>query len=428
VSATLTEPKPPFIDRTREQTMASAAQLKDLPPPPRPDRAQLEAQLAAIGPQIKARAYATEKAGRVPEENIRALADIGYFEIVKPARFGGFEHDFDVLVDLNIELAKCCASTAWVAGLLAAHQWLIAAFPEQAQRDVWDADPAAVACGSYAPATKAMAVAGGFRLTGRWSFASGCDNANWSLCAALLPPSTEGAPFAPAFLLVPASDYAIDDTWNVVGLSGTGSKTLVLEDVFVPAHRLLSFLDTTSGQTPGAALYAANPAFSIPMLSNIPSCLASTAVGAAAGALDDYLAATSRRVTRGAVAGSNHRMADFATVQLRVAEAAASIDAAREVMLRDLRDRAATVRALRPVSIEDRIKSRRGQAFAVALSIRATEALNASTGGLGLDLENPVQRAWRDANAVGRHISMNWDAVGTMYGQLALGLKPQGQY
>jgi alkylation response protein AidB-like acyl-CoA dehydrogenase len=164
------------------------------------------------------------------------------------------------------------------------------------------------------------------------------------------------------------------------------------------------------------------------MLCNIPSCLASTAVGAAAGALDDYLARTSKRVTRGAVAGNNNKMAEFPTIQLRVAEAAASVDAARHTLLRDLSDRAGTVRAGREVSVEDRIISRRGQAFSVGLAIRAVEALNASTGGLGLDLGNPVQRAWRDANAVGRHISMNWDAVGTMYGQMVLGLTPQGQY
>jgi alkylation response protein AidB-like acyl-CoA dehydrogenase len=228
--------------------------------------------------------------------------------------------------------------------------------------------------------------------------------------------------------LVRASDHAIDETWNVVGLAGTGSKTLVLDDVFVPAHRVLSFAETTSGETPGAQLYAGNAAFAIPMLCNIPSCLASTAVGAAAGALDDYLARTSKRVTRGAVAGSNNRMAEFPTIQLRVAEAAASVDAARDVLLRDLRERAHTVRVGASVSVTDRIVSRRGQAFAVSLAIRAAEALNASTGGQGLDLANPVQRAWRDVNAVGRHISMNWDAVGTMYGQMALGLPPQGQY
>jgi alkylation response protein AidB-like acyl-CoA dehydrogenase len=265
-------------------------------------------------------------------------------------------------------------------------------------------------------------------LSGRWAFASGCDNAHWSLCAALLPSEADANQLTPAFLLVPASDYVIDQTWNVVGLAGTGSKTLVLKNVFVPAHRMLTFVQTTSGRTPGADLYAENAGFSVPMLCNIPSCLASTAVGAASGALEDYLERTSRRVTRGAVAGSNSKMAEFPTIQLRVAEAAASVDAAREVLLRDLRDRVRSVRAGQPVIVEDRVTSRRGQAFSVNLAIRAAEALNASTGGLGLDLSNPVQRAWRDANAVGRHISMNWDAVGTMYGQMALGLPPQGQY
>jgi resorcinol 4-hydroxylase (FADH2) len=394
----------------------------------RPSVGEFKARIADVSAPIKARAYTTEKSGRVPAENILALRQLGYFDIVKPRAFGGYAYDFDVLVDLNIELAKACASTAWVGGLLAAHQWLIASFPEQAQHDVWDSNRDALACGSYAPATKAVASDGGYMLTGRWSFASGCDNAQWSLCAALLPSRTEADRFTPAFLLVPASDYAIDDTWNVVGLAGTGSKTLQLKDVFVPEHRVLTFAETTSGKTPGAVLHAEYPSLSIPMLCNIPSCLASVAVGTAAGALEDYLEATARRVTRGAVAGSNNRMAEFPTIQLRVAEAAASTDAARAILLRDLRERANSVRANQPISIEDRIVSRRGQAFAVSLAIRASEALNASTGGQGLDLANPVQRAWRDANAVGRHISMNWDAVGTMYGQLALGLTPQGQY
>src|SRR5207237_8531633 len=120
----------------------------------RPDIAAVRAPLAESAPQIKARAHTTEKAGRVPEENIIALRNIGYFDIVKPAMFGGYEHDFDVLVELNIELAKSCASTAWVGGLLAAHQWLIAGFPESAQCDVWAGNPDAVACACYAPATK----------------------------------------------------------------------------------------------------------------------------------------------------------------------------------------------------------------------------------------------------------------------------------
>jgi len=380
-----------------------------------------------LGPGIKERAAAVEEACRVPDEHIAALREAGYFKLVQPKLFGGAEQDFDVLVDANIELAKYCASTAWVSGLLAAHQWLLASFPKQAQHDVWDENPNALVCGSYAPAAKALRASGGYCLTGHWSYASGCDNAQWSVCAALLPTVGDGKPTA-AFLLVPARDYIIDNTWDVIGLAGTGSKTLVLDNVFVPEHRVLTFEATTSGNTPGAAVYASNPTFSIPMLCNIPSCLASVSVGAAQGALDDYIAMTSARTTRGAVAGGSNRMAEFATIQLRVAEAAACVDAAREILLRDLRARARARREGREIEVEGRILSRRGQAFATSLAIRATEALNASTGGQGLARVNPIQRAWRDANAVGRHISMNWDAVGTMYGQMMLGLEPKGQY
>ena len=393
-----------------------------------PDPAGVGEKLRALRPGIKARALATERAARVPAETIAALREAGLFDIVKPKAFGGYECDFDALVDATIDLAKACAATAWVGGLLAAHQWLLASFPAEAQHDVWDRNPDALLCGSYAPSAKATAVSGGYRLSGRWSFASGCDNSHWAFCAALLPPAQDGAPPVAAFLLVPARDYAIDDTWQVVGLAGTGSKTLVIDDAFVPKHRILTFAETTSGRTPGTKVYSANPTFAIPMLCNIPSCLAAVAVGTALGALDDYIETTRARVTRGAVAGANSRMAEFATVQLRVAEAAASTDAAREVLLRDLRAVARLARERKEISIEDRIFCRRGQAFAVSLAIRASEALNASTGGAGLDLSNSVQRAWRDANAVGRHISMNWDVVGTMYGQMALGLEPKGQY
>ena len=376
--------------------------------------------------QIKERAAATERSRQVPVENVDVLRAAGLYKVVQPREFGGYEYDFDVLVDLIIEISRACASTAWVCGLFAAHQWLLAGLSLKAQRDVWGDDPDALLCGSYAPSCKAVADTGGYRLTGRWAFASGCDNAKWSFCAALLPNQSDGS-LQPAFLIVPAPDYSIDDTWDVAGLAGTGSKTLVLNDVFVPDHRLVRFSETTSGETPGASIYQ-NRGFNIPMLCVIPSCLAAVAIGAAQGALEDYLAQTSRRITRGAIAGANSRMAEFPTIQLRVADAAASVDAARVILLRDLQNIAHKIRDKGIISIEDRIAARRGQAFSVSLAIRAAEALNASTGGNGLAMSNSVQRAWRDANAVGRHISLNWDTVGTMYGQMALGLEPKGQY
>ncbi|MAO52057.1 MAG: monooxygenase [Pusillimonas sp.] len=387
----------------------------------------LKQKVAELADEFRQAALGTEKNRRVPAAHIDALRQIGYFDAVKPKEFGGQALPFTELVDANIDVSAACAATGWVAGLLSAHQWLLAMFPKEAQSDVWGNNPDALLCGSYAPINMADKVVDGYQLSGRWSFASGCDNAQWSLCAAILPAENGKNPI-PAFLLVPASQYTIDDTWDVVGLAGTGSKTLVLDKVVVPAHRVLTFPQAVTGKTPGADVYQGQALFNMPLLTGIPSCLASTAVGAAKGALQSYVDSVGHRVTRGAVAGGNSKMAEFPTIQLRVAEAAASIDAAREILLRDIERAQMLAVQNETFPLEDRMLSRRGQSFAVHLSLRAVEALNASTGGLGLNMSNPVQRAWRDANAVGRHISMNWDAVGTMVGQHIFGLEPKGQY
>ena len=302
--------------------------IADKPSQLRPTPEQLKAAVRKTLPFIKERALSAERNRRVPEENISALREAGLFKVVQPREFGGYEYDYPVLVDLVIEVGTACASTAWIAGLFAAHQWLLANMGIDVQHDVWDENPDAVMCGSYAPTGTAIAVDGGYRLSGRWEFASGCDNAHWSFCAAIVPADGNGTPPGPAFFLVPARDYLIEDTWDVVGLAGTGSKTLVLDQAFVPGHRRGHFGPLVAGNAPGAVTYPRR-GFDVPMLCVIPSCLASVAVGTAKGALDDYIAATSKRITRGAVAGSNNRMAEFATVQLRVAEAAASVDAAR---------------------------------------------------------------------------------------------------
>jgi alkylation response protein AidB-like acyl-CoA dehydrogenase len=303
---------------------------------------------------------------------------------------------------------------------------MLGLFAAEAQNDVWAKTPDALLCGSYAPACNAIAASGGYRLSGRWSFASGCDNSQWAFCAARLPANDTGVS-EPAFFLVPCDDYVIDDTWDTIGLAGTGSKTLVLDNVLVPAHRLLLFSDAAAGRSPGSRLYA-NRLFAIPIYCQLSPCLAAAGVGAAMGALEDFVAATGQRLTRGSVTGGNNRMAEFPTVQIKVAEAAASIDAARFILLRDFEGIAREIREQGKATTERRVTNRRGQAFAVNLAVRAVDILNAATGGNGLAMSNPIQRAWRDVNAVGRHVSLNWDSVGAMYGQMALGLEPRGQY
>src|SRR5258708_34783019 len=185
---------PPGIMDDGGTDMNVAAQaferISDQPFGKRPNFAELKVRIANVSSQIKARAHTTEKSGRVPAENILALREIGYFDIVKPRAFGGYEYDFDVLVELNIDLARACASTAWVGGLPPAPQWAISRFPEQAQRDVWGSNPDALACGSYAPATKAVASNGGLSLPGRRSLPPCCAKPQRSPCAALRRPRT----------------------------------------------------------------------------------------------------------------------------------------------------------------------------------------------------------------------------------------------
>jgi resorcinol 4-hydroxylase (FADH2) len=264
-------------------------------------------------------------------------------------------------------------------------------------------------------------------LIGRWSFASGCDHSSWIRLGAFITPPGAEPPYEGAFFLLPIGDVEIEDNWFVCGLSGTGSKNIIVREAFVPKHRTLLFTETRSGRTPGA-LYHTNPLYRLPLLVLGATMLASTAVGAAKGAIEAYLEMIAGRRTRGALAGGGFAMAEFATIQLRFAEASAAVETAEMILLNDLRNAMEKLKSGEEIRVADRIRCRRNQAYATKLALQAVEALNASTGGFGLLLSNPVQRAWRDVNAVARHVSLNWDAVGTMYGQHAFGLEPRGQY
>lgn len=393
--------------------------------PPTPE--ELVARACALVPAIRAGAEETERNRMISPAIIAAIRDAGLLRTTRPKEFGGFEYDAVVALEIALVISAACASTGWAVNGALSNGISFGHYPIAAQRELWGggADPFTCAC--FAPTGTATPAAGGYVLSGKWSFASGVDHASWIRLGALISPPGAAPPHEGAFFLLPVGDVAIEDNWFVYGLCGTGSKNIVVDDAFVPDHRVLRFADTRSGRTPGAQ-YHDNPLYRLPLLVLGASMLASTAVGAAKGALIAYLEMTTGRTTRGALAGGGLAMAEFATVQLRLAEAAAAVDAAELVLLTDMRNAMAKLRAGRDITVADRIRARRNQAYATKLALQAVEALNASTGGAGLLLGNPVQRAWRDVNAVARHVSLNWDAVGTMYGQHAFGLEPKGQY
>jgi alkylation response protein AidB-like acyl-CoA dehydrogenase len=390
----------------------------------RPAVADLSKHAERIGVVARERAVETERARRVPGDLVDMMREAQLFRILQPSCYGGFEYGYDVFVEMVAAIASGDGSTGWVYSLGAVHQWVIACYPKEAQDEVWQGDTDAIACGSYAPAGTAAAVAGGYRLSGRWSFASGCDNTAWALLGGIIPLS-QG--LAPGFFLVPRRDYEIDDDWDPMGLAGTGSKTIVVKDKVVPPSRALRFAELLTGRTPGAAINP-GPLYRQPMLAVVPHCLVSPALGMARGALKAFVEQAGSRATRGVVAGAHNRMAEFATVQMRVAEAAASIDAAQLMIRRDLHETFDIAAAGREVELDVRMRNRLTHSFATRLLIQAVDAVFLACGGSALGLHHPVQRFWRDIHAVGSHISLNWDSVATMYGQHVFGLEPKGQY
>jgi resorcinol 4-hydroxylase (FADH2) len=402
--------------------MSAAFRREALPSP-----AELIERARDLAPEIRALAEETERNRKISPVIIKKIRDAELLRTTRPKEFGGFEYDAPVALEIALVISAACASTGWAVNGALSNGISFGHYPIETQRELWGDGGDPFSCACFAPTGNAVPAEGGYRLTGKWSFASGIDHSSWIRLGAFITPPGTAPPYDGAFFLLPVSDVGIEDNWFVYGLCGTGSKNVIVGDAFVPRHRVLPFAMTRSGHGPGTQHHK-NPLYRLPLLVLGATMLASTAVGAAKGALADYLEMTADRRTRGALAGGGLAMAEFATVQLRFAEASAAVEAAELILTTNLRQAMQKLHDGGEITVADRIRARRDQAYATKLALQAVEALNASTGGAGLLLANPIQRAWRDVNAVARHVSLNWDAVGTMYGQHAFGLEPRGQY
>jgi resorcinol 4-hydroxylase (FADH2) len=389
----------------------------------RPDVPELLSRARDIAQLVRARAKQTELDRRVSDDVVDRMRKADLFRILQPQSYGGFEYGFDVFAQIVAIVAGGCGSSGWVYGLLASHQWLTACFSASAQDEFWQ-DRGTVAAGTYAPAGQGVAASGGYKLSGRWGFCSGCDNGQWLYLGGMMH---EPAGPRAGFFLVPAKECTIEDNWHTMGLAGTGSKNIIADDVLVPAHRTVSFADLIAGAAPGTRVHA-NPIYRQSFLAVLPITIVAPVLGMAEAALEYFLDTAKVRITRGAVMGGNKAIADLTTIQLRVAEASALIDAARLLMFRDLAEAQATVERGEPMSADLRLRNRRDQAFCVRLLVQAVDVVFLASGGQGLFLDSPLQRIWRDAHAAASHISLNWDSTGTMYGEHLLGLEPKGQY
>ena len=198
-----------------------------------PTREELIQRARNLAPTLRDRAGVAAKLRRMPQETMDDFHRLGFFKVVQPQRYGGYEMDPSIIFDLQLELGRGCASSAWVYGVLNVHTWQLALFAPEAQDEVWKNAPSTLISSSYMPVAETEWVDGGVKLSGRWSFSSGCDYAEWAFLGGFVPTKEGKAPDMRTFL-VPRSDYEIIDTWHTSGLRGSGSKDIVVEDVFTP--------------------------------------------------------------------------------------------------------------------------------------------------------------------------------------------------
>jgi 3-hydroxy-9,10-secoandrosta-1,3,5(10)-triene-9,17-dione monooxygenase len=368
-------------------------------------------------PALAERAQETEDARVVPAESVKALEQAGFFRLLQPARFGGYEADPITFLTAVRLIAGACGSTGWVSSVVGVHPWQLALFQPAAQDEVWGADPSTRMSSSYAPTGRAEPVSGGHQLTGRWSFSSGSAHATWVLLGGIVL-DADGRPADYRTFLLPASDYVIDDVWDTVGLRGTGSNDIVVGGAFVPEHRSLSFSDVSRCACPGQAVNPA-PLYRLPYGSVFSYAITTSIIGMATGAYDAHVAYQRGRVR----AAYGQKAAEDPHAQVRVAEAAGELDLAWLALERNMADLMACARAGEKIPIPLRLRVRRDQVRGTGQAIRAVDLLFENSGGRALKTGTPIQRFWRDAHAGRVHAINDPERALTMFGRGEFGLK-----
>src|SRR5262245_31522049 len=216
---------------------------------------------AGLVPMLRENAEATEKARRLSPEQFDALAEAGLFRMCVPRRFGGYEADFQTQCDALAEIARGCPSSSWVATILSAMGWLVGVFPDETQEEVFASGDPRIS-GVFSPTGTAKRKDGGVVLNGRWGFNTGGHGSDWVIVNAIL--ETDDGNGMPTSTIVPSNELTRLDDWYASGMAGTGSSTIVAEDVFVPAHRTLPLPEMIEGRYPAARHNADGPYFNYP--------------------------------------------------------------------------------------------------------------------------------------------------------------------
>jgi 3-hydroxy-9,10-secoandrosta-1,3,5(10)-triene-9,17-dione monooxygenase len=380
---------------------------------PNATRDQLLARVRELAPGFAARAGAAEEARQLPAESAREILDAGVARILMPPEFGGYGLGFDTWFDVMLEIGKADASHSWCAGLFVHHAHLLAHFPEEAQRAVWTDGPDVAIAASFAPTAKLIRADGGYRLTGPNSaFASGVAHCSWVMIGAMLQGSLQDEKPQWVFCMVPPGQYTVRDTWFTSAMRGTGSNTIVTDNVFVPATHVLSLTDMRQGSGPGTRFHD-TIVYRTRFYHYAPFTFVVPMLGAARGAYEHFRDWTRTRTLLGGAPA-----AQKVSIQVRMARAAANLDAA-ELLLRRILE---APYAPDPRSEELLARSIRDFGRSTELIVEAIDTLMALSGTAGFGSSHPMQRAWRDIHFASMHIALNTELLLTHFGRIELGL------
>jgi len=381
-----------------------------------PEPAELIARARAMIPTLAARSAAQRQARRILPETIAEMQAAGFFRVLQPKRWGGYEMDLHTFYEIQLALAEGDMSTAWIYGVSGVHPWFMALLDDRAAQEVWHSDTSALICSSLMPAGRATPAEGGYRLSGRWRYASCCEHCDWALLGAMVATSNGGPPEGRIFLL-PRKDYGTIDTWQVSGLQATGSWDVSVEDVFVPAHRSQSMLDNFLLKGPGQVLNTSS-LYRLPFGQIFVRGISTAALGALQGMLNAFLDYGKTRATR-----AGGRSAENPFVQLLCAETAAAIDEMTNTLHRNFRNLHAYARRGETPALEERLRYKFQSTEVTERCTLLAARIFKATGAAGLAEGLPFGGILADLMAGRQHISNQYEYVGSSWGGVMFGLE-----
>ncbi len=364
-------------------------------------------------PVLAQRADKAAEARRLPAETIADMQAAGFFEVLKPKLYGGYEMDPQVFYDIQMVLAEGCMSTAWVYGVLGVHNWQIALFDPRAAQDVFGSDPQTLIASTYMPKGQVTPVDGGFRFSGRWGFSSGIDHCDWVFLGGLI--FNEGQPPEYRTFLLPKSDYEVVDTWNTMGLKATGSKDIIVKDVFVPDYRTHKASDGFMGTNPGRETFTAN-LYKLPFGQIFVRAVSTAAIGGLQGALNCFV-----EFGGNWTGNMGAKTSEQVPAQMAVADTSVAVDEMKTTLMRNFGTLLESIKAGQMVDLNTRLLYRYQAAQVVERCARHAYQLHSACGGRGIFNDFPLVRFFLDILSARAHYANNPDVFGRNFGGVLLG-------